>query len=97
MTTFKRSDPLLFEFDIQSIRSSSRVVVDQYGRQVPLTTLDEKGEIIPRRPAIFEGKALRIPSDCPIHPKYQALRPPRSEKAGCGCAAIYRQMEEWII
>lgn len=62
-------------------------VTDKYGNR----------RIVPRRGisypepgwAVFEGKRLVFPSDCPVHPKYQALRPPRSEKPGCTCAEIY--------
>ena len=67
MTTFKRSDPLPFKFEVK------RSIV---------------------YPAKFVGKSLILASDCPIHPKYQALRPPRSKKAGCVCAEIYQQQEE---
>jgi hypothetical protein len=39
--------------------------------------------------AVFDGKRLVLVSSCELHPKYQALRPPRSKKAGCTCAEIY--------
>src|SRR5438128_391549 len=40
-----------------------------------------------RFPAVFDGKALKTPSSCPRHPKYQALRSPKS---GCSeCSEIW--------
>ena len=39
--------------------------------------------------AIVRNKALVSPSDCQIHPKYQATRPPTSQAEGCVCQQIY--------
>lgn len=41
------------------------------------------------KPAIVVNKALVTKSDCPIHPKYQALRPPTAKSDGCVCQNIY--------
>lgn len=39
--------------------------------------------------AVVKNKAVVSVSDCPIHPKYQALQPPTSKKEGCVCQEIY--------
>ena len=67
---------------ISTARVGAVSVVDKAGRPVPLYA------------AITMGKRLVVVSDCPIHPKYQALRPPRSEKPGCKCAEIWNQQGE---
>jgi hypothetical protein len=41
------------------------------------------------KPAIVVNKAVVSVSDCPLHPKYQALKPPTSSKDGCVCQTIY--------
>lgn len=85
MTTFKRSDPFPFEFEIHSTaRRGAAHIYAKDGTERP----------VPLYPAAFDGKALKLASDCPVHPKYQALRPPRSKVAGCVCAEIYQQQEE---
>ena len=35
------------------------------------------------KPAIVKDKALVTASDCPLHPKYQAIRPPSSNCETC--------------
>ena len=35
------------------------------------------------RPAVFDGKMLKSISTCPVHPKYQAKRPPHSKCREC--------------
>jgi hypothetical protein len=63
-------------------RVGAESVTDKYGRSLPC-------------PALFDNKGLVLPSSCDLHPKYQALRPPRSEmKPGCTCAEIYSAKEK---
>ena len=90
MTTFKRSDPFPFEFEVHSTARVGAVSVkDKLGRE-----LLEPLALLATGAAIFAGKRLVFASTCELHPKYQALRPPRSKKAGCTCAEIYLRRNE---
>jgi hypothetical protein len=66
-------------------------VVDKYGNRMLVSRRNPSPYFMP---AVFNGKRLVLQSTCELHPKYQALRPPRSEKPGCTCAEIYARRND---